>query len=717
MKRLFLLLIIPMVIVAEGKTDDNVLGPEDLIPGGRNYQKYIPRLKTNYVWYGDKYVTIGRDTMYWYDPLKPKRKNILLTNRELRSFLSDENVSISQIRFVNTGDHTVAEIYSGEKESTVFFDPERKKIIFEIPGEKDAETPDYAFQSQSLAFTKENNLFVVGSGKEVKTVWEEEDPGIVSGREVSRNEFGIYKGTFWSPSGNLLAFYRKDERKVKDYPLVNIAARQATLKNIKYPMAGMKSQEISVGIYDLKTEKTLFLKTGTPKDRYFTNLTWSPDEKGIYIAEINRGQDTCTIVRYHVATGKREAVLFQEINSKYVEPQSPLLFLKKSPGTFIWESRRSGFNHLYLYNTDGTLIRQLTSGEFEVLKVIGLDKDENAVFIVSNEGNPIEERIYKVDIKTGKRIRLSTASGINHPTLSASGKYILNEFSSLNVAKRLELIETSGGKTRVLSEAEDPLKNRKMPEITMGTLKAADGTTDLYYRLIKPVDFDETRKYPVIVYVYGGPHSQLVKNTRWGAAPGWHIYMALKGYVVFTLDNRGTNNRGRDFENIIHRKLGVIEAEDQMKGIEYLKSLSYIDSERIGVHGWSYGGFMTVNLMLRYPETFKVGVAGGPVIDWKYYEVMYGERYMDTPKENKEGYEDTNMNLRAGDLKGRLLLIHGDEDPVVVWQHSLSFLAACVKQNTFPDYFVYPGHEHNIIGRDRVHLHEKITRYFEDYLK
>jgi dipeptidyl-peptidase-4 len=234
--------------------------------------------------------------------------------------------------------------------------------------------------------------------------------------------------------------------------------------------------------------------------------------------------------------------------------------------------------------------------------------------------------------------------------------------------------------------------------------------------MIKPAGFDAAKKYPVAVYVYGGPHSQMVSNRwRYGSG-GWETHMAQKGYIVFVMDNRGTAYRGLDFENVTHRQLGVVEAEDQMKGVAFLQSLPYVDSERMGIHGWSYGGFMTINMLLRYPEVFKVGVAGGPVIDWKYYEVMYGERYMDTPAENPKGYEESSLLNKATQLRSRLLIIHGDEDPTVVMQHSLQFIKASIAAGTHPDLFLYPGHGHNMMGRDRVHLHRHITRYFDDFI-
>jgi len=277
--------------------------------------------------------------------------------------------------------------------------------------------------------------------------------------------------------------------------------------------------------------------------------------------------------------------------------------------------------------------------------------------------------------------------------------------------------EVSTGKRVNLLTADNPWKGYQVPTYTCGTLKAADGVTDLYYRMVKPADFDASKKYPTVVYVYGGPHARNVEASWHYASRSWETYMAQKGYILFILDNRGSCDRGLAFEQATFRQLGQIEMQDQMKGVEYLQSLPYVDADRIGVHGWSFGGFMTISLMTNYPDVFKVGVAGGPVIDWKWYEVMYGERYMDTPQTNPEGYEKTSLLKQAPKLKGKLQIIQGLNDKTVVPQHCLSFIDACIENGTQPDFFVYPGEPHNMRGHKSVHLHERITQYFEDYLK
>lgn len=691
---------------------------EDLTPGGKTFSKYRAEMPRQLGWYGDKLTYIKGDSVMIAPNTDKEKPQVLLSLQDINSgmgFDKDEALkSLNTIQFISPQSNN---ILIATPDKIYLYDFVTKKIMAAFLSLDGIDNHEWSEKSRMLAYTKDNNLYIQDSEGKETAVTNETNTGIVSGQSVHRNEFGINKGIFWSPAGNLLAFYRMDETMVTDYPLVDISARTAKLKNIKYPMAGMKSHHVTVGVYNPATQQTVYLKTGTPKEKYLTNIAWSPDEKNIYIAEVNMGQDTCIVRSYDAASGKLQTTLFTEIHPKYVEPENPVLFLKNEPSKFLWQSERDGFNHLYLYDTIGKLLKQITSGKWDVTSVLGFDEKGENLFYVSTEVSPIEKHIYKLNLKTGKREQLSKEEGVHDGMLSASGKFICDRYTSQNNPGKVTITETKSNKSYVWYSAKNPYRNVQLPEITLGKLKANDNVTDLYYRLVKPLNFDPNKKYPVIVYVYGGPHSQMVDNSWMGQVRGWDIYMAEKGYVVFTMDNRGTSNRGIDFENITHRRLGVVETDDQMTGVEYLKSLAYVDADRIGVHGWSYGGFMTLNLMLRHPETFKVGVAGGPVTDWKYYEVMYGERYMDSPQENQEGYKNSSMVERAGDLKGRLMLIHGDEDPTVVMQQSLQFLHSAIKKGTHPDFFIYPGHGHNMTGRDRVHLHEHITRYFEDFLK
>lgn len=696
---------------------------QDLIPGGENNHRFYPEYVQQLQWCGDRYLYVKGDSLLTALPTD-KEERVVLTHAQLNEVLTAAGLpEIDYMPGFFTPDKQKPEIAFQYKHQRVHYNPETGVLVAKYELDKEGSRWEFDKANGCLAFTKENNVYLLSPDGRTTTVTRETNKGVVCGTSVHQNEFGIHKGLFWSPKGSALAFYRMDETMVTDYPIVHIDERIAKVEPFKYPMAGMTSHEVTVGVYRLSDNRTVWLKTGLPKEKYLTNIAWSPDEKFVYIAELNRGQDTCRLVRYLAATGERDTELFMETNERYVEPQNPIVFVPHQPNRFIWQSRRDGYNHLYLYDTDGKLVKQLTTGDWLVQSVHGFDANGRHLFFTATAphdvrstaaGSPLEAYLWKLDLKTGKRTCMSQKTGVHSVRINAAGTYMTDQVSSPVIPRDVDLVSLKDGRmVKSLLSAKNPYDGYMMPTIKTGTLTAADGQTPLYYRLITPPNMDETKKYPVVIYVYGGPHAQVVTGGWMNGAGGWDLYMALNGYVMFSIDGRGSANRGFAFESAIHRQLGKVEMADQMKGVEFLKSLPYVDAERIGVYGWSYGGFMTTNLMLTYPDVFKAGVAGGPVIDWHRYEIMYGERYMDHPTENPDGYKNSNLLNKADRLKGNLLLIHGDEDPIVVWQHSLLFLKACVNAGTFPDYFVYPGHPHNIMGKDRVHLYEKITRYFE----
>ena len=482
-------------------------------------------------------------------------------------------------------------------------------------------------------------------------------------------------------------------------------------------MAGMKSHKVTIGIYNITTQTTSWLDLGDVTDRYFTNITWSADDKEIYLFEVNRDQTDMSLDVYDVASGKKVRTIYREHDDKYVEPLHPVSFLPWDSSKFIMWSQKDGYTHLYLMSTDGKMIRQLTKGEFVVLDLLGFCKKTKSVIISSNEIHPLQSNLYAVKIQNGRRTLLDNGKGVHYGILSDDGTHLIDTYSTPDIPRAYDITNTVTLKRTEHFRSPDPWQGYAVPTYKMGSIKAADGVTDLYYRMVLPPDFDAQKKYPTVVYVYGGPHAHNVQASWHWYSRSWETYMAQKGYVLFILDNRGSENRGKDFEQVTFRHLGQEEMRDQMCGVDFLKTLPYVDAERLGVHGWSYGGYMTISLMTNYPDVFKVGVAGGPVIDWKWYEVMYGERYMDTPEQNPEGYAQTSLLRQAKNLKGKLQIIIGMNDPTVVPQHALQFLDACIEAGTQPDFFVYPGQGHNMAGHKSVHLHERITQYFEDYLK
>jgi len=595
---------------------------------------------------------------------------------------------------------------------------EDKNLIFELDVNSKAENEEFCQENRSIAYTIDNNLYIANKNGEV-AVTSDSDKNIVNGQAVSRSEYGINGGIFWGPQGDQLAFYSKDESKVSSFPIVDINTRVGDLREIKYPMCGMDSEAVKLGVFNLKKKSTTWIKPDDfGNDQYLTNISWGANGQFIYIQVLNRESNHMKMNKYIAETGEFVQTLFEEMDNRWVEPSHQLIFMKNKPNQFIYQTNnRDGFNHAYLYNTDGKLVKQLTSGDWEITEILGFDKAEKNLFYVSTEVSPLDRHVYKLNLKSGKRTRLTNEEGYHSVQVSADGKYIIDNYSSLNVPRKVAVADTKGKQIKELINAENKLKEYNLGEISLGSIKSADGQTDLHYRMVKPANFDPNKKYPVVVYVYGGPHAQLVTNRWMGGSRLWEQYMAQNGYLLYILDNRGSANRGKEFEAVIHRQCGQPEMADQMKGVEFLQSLPYVDADRIGVHGWSYGGFMTISLLTNYPDVFKVGVAGGPVIDWKWYEVMYGERYMDTPQENPEGYAKTSLIAKAKDLKGKLLICQGAIDPTVLWQHSLNFIRECIKNNVQVDYFPYPRAEHNVRGRDRIHLKQKVSNYFDDYLK
>ena len=580
-----------------------------------------------------------------------------------------------------------------------------------------AENIDIHDKTFKAAYTKNDGLWVNIDGKE-DLVAQSEGPGIVYGKSVHRDEFGITKGTFWSNSGRYLAFYRMDESMVTPYPIYVLDSMPAQVREIRYPYAGAQSHHVTIGVYDTQTGQKLYLNTGEPAEQFLTNIAWAPDDKTILTAVVNRGQNHMWLRQYDATTGAYIKTLFEETSETWTEPEKPAMFIPKNDNLFVWQSERSGFNQLYLYDMDGNFKRKLSNDKLQVTNFTGFSADgSHCVFQVA-DATGLNRFIYRTNIASGESKRLTSLAGIHSPLLNTSGDFVLDVFSGVEIPREVYVINVEKpGKPEKIFVAPNPLKDVAVGKTTMVTVNSPSGIP-LNARIIAPSTMEEGKKYPALVYVYNGPHAQLVNNNWLGGGELWMHRMANEGFVVFVVDGRGSGNRGQAFESAIFRRCGDVEIEDQIAGLNYLKSLNYIDANRIGVYGWSYGGFMATSLMTR-PESkgmFQCGVAGGAVMDWKMYEIMYTERYMDTPRENPDGYNKSSLFNYIDNLDGRLLLIHDSSDDVVLWQHTLRYIRECVKKGKQIDYFVYPEHAHNVMGPDRVHLFEKIEKFFKENL-
>jgi len=700
--------------------DETVMGP----------RKYAPTTLIAHQWKKDSkaitYISSDYSNLIEKSASNAWKESVLLTKSELETalkskFPTDEFSLRTFPTTISWITNTIFETEISGKTSNykISFDVALKQITNVISYPAEGSQAKYTKNNQ-VAWLKDNNIRIsLAQGKFIE-VTNDENKAIVNGSDyVHRQEFGIHSGMWWNETGSKLAYYRKDETMVGDYPIINWNEREATSIDVKYPMAGMTSEHVTLVIYDIASGKKVTLQTGEPKEQYLTMVSWEPTGKYIFIGVLNREQNHLKFNKYDAFTGAFVKTLFEEKATTWVEPQHALMFVPNNPTQFIYQTDFYGYNQMYLYTTEGKLLKNLGFKDVVVTNVLGFDATNTKINYIGTANNGLDRQLYQVDLKSGKTIQLTSISGIHNSSVSSDGTMILDQYSNATTPNEISILNIKNKMANTtLVKAENPFVGKiDLPKIELVTITSADGNTPLNGRIIYPSNFDATKKYPVMVYLYGGSHAQLVTN-RWLSGAGYFdLYMAQQGYIVFTMDNRGSDARGKKFCEVNHRQLGVNEMADQMEGIKFLKSKMFVDTDRIGVFGWSFGGFMSTTLMTSQADIFKVGVAGGPVIDWKYYEIMYGERYMDTPQENPEGYAKTSLLDKAKNLKGRLLIIHGAQDPVVVQQNSMNFIEACIKAGKQVDYFLYPNHEHNVSGKDRIHMYAKIADYFDTYLK
>jgi len=566
------------------------------------------------------------------------------------------------------------------------------------------------------AWVVNHQLQVVrASGAEQLTDDGNED--IVYGGAAHRAEFGIQDGLWWDPTGRRLAFSREDLTPIARYPYADYAAHPTEPVHGRYPMAGRQHSRVTIGVYDSADDSLRYLEHDPEDDLYWTNVTFSPDGGKVYVALVNRDQDRMSLVRFDAATGAREARLFSETDSEWIEPQQGPIFVPGDGSRFLWFSPRDGFRHLYLYDVDGELLGQVTSGPRDVRSCLGFDGADRAL-VMASDTNPREMHLWTASLADDDMARITTARGWHQCSPSSNGELVLDRHSNLEHPGTLAVVSTRDGSSWTLAEATDPSAGYQLGDSEFFVVEAADGTP-LHGLLLTPpgAAAAEERRYPALQYVYGGPHSQLVRDTWLGGANPWLHYLCSRGFVVLVLDNRGTDNRGIDFSQAIFRRFSALEVEDQVRGLDEVTSLPFVDPDRVGVHGWSFGGYMTLSLMLAHPDRYACGISGAPVTDWAQYETGYTERYMDTPAQNPDGYRSSSVLPRADQLDGRLLLVHGTDDKTVMFSHSMRFLRACIDAGELIDFMAYPMQKHGLRGRDRTHLYRTMTRFLTERLR
>lgn len=668
----------------------------------------------------------GRDTLFikskenkWNNELGFTAKDLEnALNKSLKYTSFELNRIPGDLSWVNDNQVVFSAIEkSGKFKYFITLDLSNQKVINSFIYNPIGQEETVSRNKEYLAWLKANNIVITSAKGEDIVVTNDPTQDIVNGSSFThRQEFGINQGMWWSPKQDQLLYYRNDQSFVSDYPMVDWQGRIAKSDDIKYPMAGMPNERVSLVIYDVYTKEKINLKTGY-EDQFLTMVTWDPSGNYVYVGVLNRQQNHLKLNQYNAATGALEKTLFEQKAPTYVEPSQGLVFLPNDPKSFIYFSDEDGYRQMFLYNTEGRLEKRLGFENVIVDKFLGFDLQGEKAFYIGITSNGLDKQLFSVDLKKGKTHQITEASGTHNILLNPSRSMFLDQFNSIDIPYKASVEQITGKKSDEILVSKDPFDQViEMPKMDLVEIKAADNTTTLNARIIYPLNFNPNKQYPVMVYVYGGPHAQLITNSWLAGSNLFMQYMAQNGYIVFTVDNRGSKNRGKDFEHVIHKELGKTEMADQLKGIDYLKTLPFVDQQKIGVYGWSFGGFMATSLLLNHPDLFQVAVAGGPVMDWKAYEVMYGERYMDTPMENPEGYEATNLIKQAHNLENKLLIIHGSQDPVVLQQHSMNFIQACIEANKQVDYFLYPTHQHNVSGKHREHLNTKIANYFFDYL-
>ncbi len=569
---------------------------------------------------------------------------------------------------------------------------------------------------KSVCFMRENNLFVknISDGSEKAITTDGKWNFVINGAcdWVYEEEFEFARAFYWNKDGSKIAFYRFDESKVKEYSFVEYDSLYPTNYTYKYPKAGEANSKVEIYIYDLKTEKTKKVDTGTAEDQYIPRIKWTQDPSTLCVFRMNRHQNELELLLANAETGGT-TLMMKETDKCFIDIGDDLTFLEDKTH-FIWSSDSDGYRHLYLYNMNGKLENQITKGKWDISAFYGVDEKNHTLYYQSAEVSPMERHVYSIGLDGKSKKCLTNKKGQDHAQFSGNYKYFINFHSDANTPDFITLNTSTGEQVRVLEDnasLKGILEGINLSPKEFFSFKTDDGVT-LNGWMIKPPDFKSDKKYPVFMTVYGGPGANTVNDSWGGRDYFWHQMLAEKGYIVVSVDNRGTGYRGAEFRKCTYKELGKLETIDQIATAMYLKRQKYIDGERIGIEGWSYGGYMTALCMTKGADYFKAGISVAPVTNWRFYDSIYTERYLITPQENSSGYDDNSPINFADKLKGKYLLVHGMADDNVHFQNSVEFVTALVKANKQFDSFFYPGKNHGIYGGNtRLHLYNLMTDF------
>jgi dipeptidyl-peptidase 4 len=587
-----------------------------------------------------------------------------------------------------------------------------------VSGKATLADPKISPDGRSVGFVRDHNVWLVNlaDGKELAITQggtEEVRKGELDW--VYPEELDIKTAYWWSPDSSAIAYLEMDERKVSQYPMVDFSSPSGEAEMERYPTAGGANPIVRVFVASLNGGEPRAMDTGAETDIYIPRVNWLTDSKHLAIQRLNRTQTTLDLLVAEAATGKTRTAL-SENDPNWINVSDDLNFLKDGK-RFLWSSERSGYRHLYLYDLDGKQLAQLTKGEWEMSAVDAIDESKGLVYFSAAEKSPLERRLYRVAFDGTGFTPLTKDEGTHAAVFAPNAAAFYDTYSNTATPPRQDLYRADGSRIATINENKvTELADYHLSPVEFRSVKSRDGV-QLNASIIKPPDFNPQKKYPVLVYTYGGPHAQVVRNGWGGANFLWHQLMAQKGYIIFSLDNRGSAGRGHAFEAPLHFRMGAQELSDQRDGVKYLRSLSYVDANRIGIWGWSYGGYMTLHAMFEAGDDFKVGVAGGPVTDWRYYDTIYTERYLGLPQKNEKGYQDSSPVKYAGQLKGKLLIAHGTGDDNVHYANTLAVINDLIEAGKYVEVMAFPGRGHGVSDPPaRRVLMQRVTQFFLDNL-
>jgi dipeptidyl-peptidase-4 len=674
------------------------------------YPKYVPGF--NFMEDGKHYSVQESNEIVQYDLTSGKKDGTIYSATDINfsdySFSGDEKKIL-----LETGKE---QIYRRSYKANFYVWDRKKEKLSPISENGKQRYASFGDKDSKVAFVRENNLFYkdLKTNKEVQITMDGKANEIINGSAdwVYEEEFAMSKAFRWSPDGCKIAFIRFDESAVKEFTMTYFGGElYPNYSTFKYPKAGETNSDVSVHIYDLKSKKTTKVDVGSEKDQYIPRIEWI-DEKQLCVTRLNRHQNNLTLLIANPKTGETRTLL-EEKNEYFIDVNDNLTFLDNEQ--FIWTSDEDGYNHIYLYNMKGQKVRQLTKGNYDVIAYYGLDKQNNTIYFQAAKSSAINRGIYSVSLDGGKLRELHQEEGVNSAQFSSTFDYYVNSFSKANTPPTFKVYQTESNKlVRTIEDNNtlaETLTTYNIGKQEFFEMKNSDGVK-LHGWMIKPADFDPGKKYPVLMYVYGGPGRQTVMNEWGGQNYMWFQMLAQKGYIVVSVDNRGTDARGQDFRKSTYLNLGKYETIDQIEVAQYLAKQDYVDGERIGIFGWSFGGYLSTLCLAKGSDVFKMAIAVAPVINWKWYDSIYTERFMRTPKENNAGYEENSPINFADKIKGKYLLVHGITDDNVHFQNAAEMANALINKNIPFEQAFYPNKNHGIYGGyTRAHLYNKMTNF------